>query len=260
MTRETVTEVQESNCALGIPGAVVHSDVVPAKLQLVQKSKRWSEISALLAGADTSRARKREQVAAVCYRIHKLRIEFLLVKTRKGKWTFPKGGVVRGFSRAQSAALEAFEEAGVHGRIEQAAFARYVLRKSGRADQTVTHAHLCEVLRLSEPQEADRSPSWVSAEVAQARLQQGRSREDGDELRRVLMRAVARIERLSLSNGKVRDGLQTVQVESADNTPARFIARVALVPYLESKHNGSVIELDADSPKTLRLHPPRTTD
>ena len=52
-----------------------------------------------------------EQVAAVCYRVADGGIEFLLVQTRGGRWTFPKGGVEPGLTRAQTAALEAFEEA-----------------------------------------------------------------------------------------------------------------------------------------------------
>jgi 8-oxo-dGTP pyrophosphatase MutT (NUDIX family) len=72
----------------------------------------------------------RQQVAAVCYRASAHGIEFLLVRTRGGRWIFPKGGVEPGLTQAQSAALEAFEEAGVHGRIEEMAFARYRVDKS----------------------------------------------------------------------------------------------------------------------------------
>ena len=54
------------------------------------------------------------------------------MRTRGGRWTFPKGRVESGLTHAQAAALEAFEEAGVHGRIEEAAFARYVRVKAPR--------------------------------------------------------------------------------------------------------------------------------
>src|ERR1700722_20901830 len=76
-------------------------------------------------------SKRRQQVAAVCYRIRKLGIEFLLVQTRNERWIFPKGGVELGLTQAQSAALEAFEEAGVHGRIEEMPFSRYRLAKNG---------------------------------------------------------------------------------------------------------------------------------
>src|ERR1700739_898837 len=71
-----------------------------------------------------------EQVAAVCYRIRGGSIEFLLVRTRgSGRWTFPQGNAEPGITQAQAAALEAFEEAGVHGRMQEASFAQYVARK-----------------------------------------------------------------------------------------------------------------------------------
>src|SRR5580658_7694267 len=49
-------------------------------------------------------SKERQQVAAVCYRMAKRGIEFLLVQTRGGRWIFPKGGVERGLTYAQSAA------------------------------------------------------------------------------------------------------------------------------------------------------------
>src|SRR5208282_6672546 len=97
-------------------------------------------------------SKERQQVAAVCYRMGKRGIEFLLVETRGGLWIFPKGGVERGLTHAQSAALEALEEAGVHGRMEQIPFARYFRRKPDSATDggaaQLEHAvttYLCEV-------------------------------------------------------------------------------------------------------------------
>lgn len=138
-----------------------------------------------------------EQVAAVCYRVRKSGIEFLLVQTRGGRWTFPKGSAEPGLTHAQAAALEAFEEAGVHGRMEEASFTRYVRRKRGEpresAIETVVNVHLCEVLWLDPPQEAGRNPTWFSVEKAKRRLQEGRSPDFGAELVRVVERAVGRI-------------------------------------------------------------------
>lgn len=139
-----------------------------------------------------------EQVAAVCYRARKSGIEFLLVQTRGGRWIFPKGGAEPGLTHAQAAALEAFEEAGVHGRMDEASFARYVRRKRGPDSafvETVVNAHLCEVLWLDPPQEAGRNPTWFSVEKTKRRLLEDRSPEFGAELIRVVERAVSRIER-----------------------------------------------------------------
>ncbi len=141
-----------------------------------------------------------EQVAAVCYRVGKSGIEFLLVQTRGGRWTFPKGSAEPGLTHAQAAALEAFEEAGVHGRMEEVSFTRYVRRKRGgerAAVETVVNAHLCEVLWLDPPQEVNRNPTWFSVEKAKRRLREERAADFGSELVRVVERAVSRIQRLN---------------------------------------------------------------
>jgi 8-oxo-dGTP pyrophosphatase MutT (NUDIX family) len=134
-----------------------------------------------------------EQVAAVCYRVGSGGIEFLLVQTRGGRWTFPKGSAEPGLTHAQSAALEAFEEAGVHGRMEEASFASYIHRKHG---ELAVQAHLCEVLRLGPPQESKRNRTWFSVEEAKRRLREDRAPDHGAELTRVVDRAVTCIERL----------------------------------------------------------------
>jgi 8-oxo-dGTP pyrophosphatase MutT (NUDIX family) len=150
--------------------------------------------------AELRRLRGSEQVAAVCYRVRSAGVEFLLVQTRGGRWTFPKGKIEAGLTHAQSAALEAFEEAGVHGRMEESAFTQYVRRKGGSAGdsgglEVLINAHLCEVLRLTAPQESGRTPTWCSVEKAKRRLRQERGSEFGDELTRVVDEAVARIQR-----------------------------------------------------------------
>src|ERR1700733_8166632 len=147
-----------------------------------------------------------EQVAAVCYRIRDEGIEFLLIRTRSaGRWTFPKGSAEPGLTHAQAAALEAFEEAGVHGRIEETSFTGYVRRKRGdgkkhasRSDENevAVKAYLCEVLRLSPPQESKRDRTWFSVEDARRRLREGHKNNGGATFVRVVDRAVARIQRL----------------------------------------------------------------
>jgi 8-oxo-dGTP pyrophosphatase MutT (NUDIX family) len=144
--------------------------------------------------------REVEQVAAVCYRSLNGEIEFLLVQTRgSGRWTFPKGGAEAGLTHAQAAAIEASEEAGVHGKIEEASFARYSCRNSAgkSAERILVSAHLCEVTRLTPPKEAGRNRTWFSAKEAQAKLREGRKREESREFVRVVEKAVNRIRLLS---------------------------------------------------------------
>ncbi len=175
-----------------------------------------------------------DQVAAVCYRVRRGAIEFLLVQTRRsGRWTFPKGGAEPGLSHAQAAAIEAFEEAGVHGRIEEASFARYVCRKpsasrssaSSSASGLVVSAHLCQVLRLSKPKEPNRNRTWLSVEDTKQRLRQGRKNGDADEFVRVVQRAVARIRQLgNPRNPTVNDRLQAESLREPDLQKVRFEA------------------------------------
>src|SRR5271156_78466 len=119
-----------------------------------QASPRFVRLSQL------RKLRECEQAAAICYRVRSGAIEFLLVQTRGGRWTFPKGSAEPGLTHAQAAALEAFEEAGVHGRIEEACFARYRRRQTGDKRRSAialnVSAHLCEVTRLDPPQESNR--------------------------------------------------------------------------------------------------------
>jgi len=128
-----------------------------------------------------------------------------LVRTRGGRWTFPKGSVESGLTYAQAAALEAFEEAGVHGRIQEAAFARYVRTRSqqprgARQVEIVIHAHLCEVTRLESPEEANRHPTWFSAKRAQKKLRDQRPADYGEDLAHIVDRAVVRIQQLYRAN------------------------------------------------------------
>jgi 8-oxo-dGTP pyrophosphatase MutT (NUDIX family) len=151
--------------------------------------------------------RECDQVAAVCYRIRDGQVEFLLVQTRSGKrWTFPKGGAEAGLTHAQAAAIEAFEEAGVHGRIEEFCFVRYASRVGSHsrrpgAKSAFVSAHLCEVLRLCPPKESSRNRTWFSVRATKQKLREGRSRNDGAAFASVVDKAAQRIQNL-LSHGK----------------------------------------------------------
>jgi 8-oxo-dGTP pyrophosphatase MutT (NUDIX family) len=151
---------------------------------------------------ELSRLRKlkgSEQVAAICYRWRAGTIEFLLVQTsRGGRWIFPKGSAETGLTTAQAAALEAFEEAGVHGRMEEAPLVQYARTRgrNGASVKQLVTAHLCEVLWLDPPQEFDRNPTWFTAEKAKRRLRQERAADYGSELARVVDCAVARVSQL----------------------------------------------------------------
>jgi len=73
------------------------------------------------------------QYGALCYRLGAQGPEILLITSRRsGQWLAPKGGIVPGLTPVESAAREAWEEAGVRGVIGAEEAGRYVHVKSGR--------------------------------------------------------------------------------------------------------------------------------
>jgi 8-oxo-dGTP pyrophosphatase MutT (NUDIX family) len=210
----------------------------------------------------------REQAAAVCYRISRSGIEFLLVRTGGGRWTFPKGNVEPGLTHAQSAALEAFEEAGVHGCMRQDCFARYMCRKRGGAKNSapmIVHAFLCEVTRLDPPQESRRNPTWFPAERAKRRLHDDRDAGEAGLLARVVDQAAICIRGLqkdavSPLAPEQKDPLQKVAFEAKEavGDPLRLLEN----PFFgDFKYRGgpqrSSVEtvVSASQRQLLRLNP-----
>jgi 8-oxo-dGTP pyrophosphatase MutT (NUDIX family) len=119
------------------------------------------------------------QVAAVCYRLNGSSVEFLLVNTSSGKWTFPKGRLCPNLSPSESASREAWEEAGAKGRIEENHFSHYLDTKRTLGHDSLTRevriaAFLLEVHSTEDPQEGGRNPSWFSPQQARKRLAEGR--------------------------------------------------------------------------------------
>ncbi len=243
--------------------AVVHSIAMSAQdshlpnhwspVRTHQPSDKFFRLSQL------RRMRGCEQVAAVCFRVRGTEVEFLLVQTRGGRWTFPKGSAEVGLTHAQAAALEAFEEAGVHGRMEEASFTRYIRQKRTRSSaaksgersaekELAVNAHLCEVLRLGAPQESGRNPTWFSAEKAKKRLREARTPDYAVELARVVDCATARIQRrasLALTgprfDARKKDALQKVHF-TIDHAEGMTTASKVRGPV--RKHRQNIVQID----------------
>lgn len=236
-----------------------------------RSSRRADPESARLAPVSPLRRfREHAQVAAVCYRVGRKGVEFLLVQTRGSeRWTFPKGGAEPGLTHAHAAALEAFEEAGVHGRIEETSFAQYIrTRRSGKKNSNpraeTIRAHLCEVLWLGSPEESGRNPSWFCPEKAKRRLREDRAPEFAAELTRVVDRAVVRIQRLRSNAGTAVDALQRVTFEAFEGTdrPGR-VQEAWFTRYIRYKsdgvHRSAAIKLAVHThlSKVLQFVPPQ---
>ena len=138
------------------------------------------------------------QSAAVCYRVRDFSVEFLLVNTSSGKWTFPKGRIEPTLSASESAAREAWEEAGARGRIEHQHFALYIdtkrtLGHDNHSREIMVASFLLEVHATVKPQESDRNPTWFSPEQARKRLRDARRSKYASQISSVIDAAVDRI-------------------------------------------------------------------
>ena len=138
------------------------------------------------------------QVAAVCYRANGSSVEFLLVNTSSGKWTFPKGRLEAALSASESAAAEAWEEAGARGVIEGEPFGFYLdTKRSPGVSETVREitiaAYLMDVHSAVVPQESGRNPSWFAPQEAKRRLGESRAAKYAETLHKIVDAAIERI-------------------------------------------------------------------
>jgi 8-oxo-dGTP pyrophosphatase MutT (NUDIX family) len=110
-----------------------------------------------------------EQYGAICYRrtIRERDYEVLLITSRgAGRWVIPKGGPMKGKTPRQVAAREAFEEAGVKGKVSKGAIGRYSYLK--RLDDGQSVPCLVEVFGLEVgsiagdfKEQGQRQNTWV---------------------------------------------------------------------------------------------------
>jgi ADP-ribose pyrophosphatase YjhB (NUDIX family) len=115
------------------------------------------------------------QFGAVTYRRGAAGLEFMLVTSRRtGRWIFPKGGCMPGLSPSECAAQEAFEEAGVEGRIGNRSIGSYQtikVRDTGTVPIEVEMYPLAVEVELSDwPEKDQRHRRWASRGEACALL------------------------------------------------------------------------------------------
>jgi len=72
-----------------------------------------------------------DQSAVIPYRKVDSRIEIMLVSTRQGNWTIPKGIIEDDLTPQSSAAKEALEEAGITGKVKKKKVGTYKYNKWG---------------------------------------------------------------------------------------------------------------------------------
>lgn len=114
----------------------------------------------------------RTQFGALCYRVRQGKVQILLITSRRSKrWIIPKGWPMDGKTPAQSAAQEAWEEAGVTGKCGLSPLGVYAYGKARGPDGDVSCIVMVYPLAVSAlakkyPEEGQRRRRWVSRKKA----------------------------------------------------------------------------------------------
>ena len=110
-----------------------------------------------------------EQYAAICYRRDPDSGDYvtLLITSRgTGRWVIPKGGPIKGKPARRVAAVEAFEEAGVKGKVSKASLGRFSTMKrmeDGKDLPCLVEVFALRVVSVTEKykERGQRQASWV---------------------------------------------------------------------------------------------------
>lgn len=128
----------------------------------------------------------RTQFAALCYRLKNNKIQVLLITSRgSGRWILPKGWPMDGKTPAESAAQEAWEEAGVHGTADSRPLGLFSYNKTlddvdhGLPCVAMVYGVKVKSLARDFPESGQRSRKWVSRKKAAGMV-------DEPELARIL--------------------------------------------------------------------------
>lgn len=119
----------------------------------------------LLTSPSTGEETAGTQYGAIPFRVVEGQVVFLMITSRRSaNWVFPKGSHAKGMTPWETAAEEAFEEAGVRGEIGEAPIGFYVhTRNNGDAD--LVRIQLFPLLVTEQldqwPEEAQRFRHWA---------------------------------------------------------------------------------------------------
>ena len=112
------------------------------------------------------------QAAAIPFRRNNSTIEILLITSiNSGKWIFPKGIIDEGQTALQTAVNEAFEEAGIKGRVMDILVGEYKYKKWGGTCQVRVYPMSVEDQLDEWPEAGLRKRCWVRPEKAMKLIQ-----------------------------------------------------------------------------------------
>ena len=112
------------------------------------------------------------QFGAICYRMHRGKVEVLLITSRDtGRWVVPKGWPISGLNAGETAAREAWEEAGVEGSVHSGPLGSFTYTKGRAGKSSVLCAVEVFALRVEAikdrfPERKERQRKWFAAAKA----------------------------------------------------------------------------------------------
>jgi 8-oxo-dGTP pyrophosphatase MutT (NUDIX family) len=133
--------------------------------------------------ADIPEGKARTQVAALCWRVAEGKPQVLLVTSREtGRWVLPKGWPMAGKSAPESARTEAWEEAGVEGKVSDRCVGLYAYHKvlgPEKGVPCVVAVYPLKVKALADdfPERAERKRRWFSPKKAAQKVDEPELRE-----------------------------------------------------------------------------------
>ena len=130
-----------------------------------------------------------QQSAAIPYRVRDGRVEVLLITSRsRQQWVIPKGGVADVMTPHDSAAKEAWEEAGVTGQVDGNQIGSYKYHKRGDTYRVKVFLLPVETVLSDWPEANQRQRQWLDITKAVRRVKKG-------SLKHILKTAADQIQR-----------------------------------------------------------------
>lgn len=120
----------------------------------------------------------RTQFGALCYRVVKNKTQVLLITSRRTKrWVIPKGWPMQGKTPGESALQEAWEEAGVKGKINGPCLGLFSYEKRLPCTDTLPCAVMVYPVKVTMlvdrfPECAQRKRKWMSLKKAADKIKE----------------------------------------------------------------------------------------
>lgn len=162
--------------AISLIGALIYFGILmlnsPSQLEL-HKNLNLGRMS-----QKSSRVFK--QSGVIPYRVRNGKIQFLLITNRRRQhWLIPKGGIKRAMDSPDSAAKEAWEEAGVLGQVDANKIGTYEYHKRAKTYQVEVFLLSVETVLKDWPEASTRKRQWLGVTKAVKQVESA-------ELKRIL--------------------------------------------------------------------------